>query len=168
MSEAFQAIFPSNHRQTKPDSPMSLPLIIFASQTGETAQIAEWIAEGLGEQGLQPEILMASLISPDLDFSAYAAFALGSSVYQEEVLPELKHALGLLNTMDVRGRPGAAFGSCEWDDAPIQRLHQTMELSLGLRMAAPALALRPPLLGNHERQARSLGRRVADSLQQGS
>lgn len=139
---------------------MARALVIFASKTGETAEIAHLIADGISESGMQVETIPAASITSDEQLTGYDAYALGSSVYNEQMLPELEEVLCRLSRMQVQGKTGAAFGSYEWNEEVPDQIHKSMEQDCGLIMAGPALAVKPPLLGHKEKEARELGRKI--------
>ncbi|MGM0539654.1 MAG: flavodoxin domain-containing protein [Thermodesulfobacteriota bacterium] len=140
---------------------MARALVIFASKTGETAEIAHLIADGISESGMQVKTMPAASITSDEQLNGYDAYALGSSVYNEQMLPELEEVLCRLSRMPVQGKIGAAFGSYEWNEEVPGQIHKSMEQDCGLIMAGPALAFKPPLLGHKEKQSRELGRTIA-------
>lgn len=141
---------------------MGRALVIFASKTGETAEIAHLIADGISASGLQVDTTPAASISRNEQLAGYDAYALGSSVYNEQMLPELEEVLCRLSRMEVKGKIGAAFGSYEWNEEVPGQIHKSMEQDCGLIMAGPALALKPPMLGHKEEQARELGRTIGN------
>jgi len=140
---------------------MPTALIIYASKTGETAEIANMIALGIQEAGCQTDASPAGNVTSDEQLEGYDAYALGSSVYNEQMLPELEDVLCRLSRLPVRGKVGAAFGSYEWNQEVPGIIHKSLEQDCGLVMAGPALAVKPPFLGHMQEQARELGRKVA-------
>jgi flavorubredoxin len=139
---------------------MPKALVIYASKTGETAEIGNLIVAGMQEAGCEAESVPAASITSDDQLSGYDAYALGSSVYNEQMLPELDEILCRLSRLPVQGKVGAAFGSYEWNEEVPDQIHAIMQKDCGLLMAGPALALKPPMLGHKEEQARELGRTV--------
>jgi flavorubredoxin len=143
---------------------MPKAVVIFASKTGETAEIGNLIAAGLREAGCEVDTFPADSLPGDDQLQTYAAYVLGSSAYNEQMLPDMDEVLTRLSRLPVQGRIGAAFGSYEWNEEVPDQIHTSMERDCGLRMAAPALALKPPMLGHMEEQARDLGRTVGKML----
>jgi flavorubredoxin len=139
---------------------MPKALVIYASKTGETAEIGNLIAAGIEESGCDAQPVPAASITSDEQLSGYDAYALGSSVYNEQMLPELDEVLRRLSRLPVQGKVGAAFGSYEWNEEVPGQIHAILEKDCGLIMAGPALALKPPMLGHKEEQARELGRKI--------
>ncbi|MFP4035868.1 MAG: flavodoxin domain-containing protein [Desulfovermiculus sp.] len=143
---------------------MPQALVVYASKTGETAEIGNLIAAGIRESGCQVDTLPAASITSNEQLTGYDAYALGSSVYNEHMLPELEEVLCRLSRMPVQGKIGAAFGSYEWNEEVPGQIHKSMEQDCGLVMAGPALAVKPPMLGHKEEQARELGREIAKMI----
>ena len=146
---------------------MPKALVIYASKTGETAEIGNLIAAGIQESGSRVDTVAAESITSDEQLSGYDAYALGSSVYNELMLPELDAVLCRLSRLPVRGKIGAAFGSYEWNEEVPGQIHASMAKDCGLRMAGPALAVKPPMLGHMEERARELGRTIGRMMQSG-
>ncbi len=139
---------------------MPKALVIYASKTGETAEIGNLIAAGIEESGCDAQSVQADSITSDEQLSGYDAYALGSSVYNEQMPPELDKVLCRLSRLPVQGKAGAAFGSYEWNEEVPGQIHAILEKDCGLIMAGPALAFKPPMLGHKEEQARELGRKI--------
>ncbi|MBS3778985.1 MAG: hypothetical protein KGY41_01175, partial [Desulfovermiculus sp.] len=127
---------------------------------GETAEIANIIALGIQEAGCQTDAAPAGSITSNEQLTGYDAYALGSSVYNEQMLPELDEVLCRLSRLPVQGKVGAAFGSYEWNEEIPGQIHASLEKDCGLTMAGPALAVKPPFLGHMQEQARELGRKI--------
>lgn len=143
---------------------MPSALVIYASKTGETAEIGNTIAAGIQESGCQAKTVPAESITSDEQLGGYDAYALGSSVYNEQMLPELEEVLCQLSRLPVRGKVGAAFGSYEWNEEVPGIIHNSLEQDCGLVMAGPALAVKPPFLGHMQEQARDLGRKIGQMV----
>ncbi|MDX1708132.1 MAG: flavodoxin domain-containing protein, partial [Desulfobacterales bacterium] len=65
---------------------MPKALIVYATRTGETRQIAELIAEGLRFSGHEAEVAEAKNIKSEADLEGYDAYVFGSSTYHGEML----------------------------------------------------------------------------------
>jgi flavorubredoxin len=139
---------------------MPKALVVYASKTGETAEIGNMIASGIKDSGCMAETLPAESITTNEQLDGYDAYALGSSVYNEQMLPELEDILSRLSTLPVQGKVGAAFGSFEWNEEVPGLIHKSLEQDCGLVMAGPALAVKPPFLGHMQERAKELGRRI--------
>lgn len=147
---------------------MPKALVIYASKTGETTEIGNQIANGIRESGCEVDIVSAESITTNEQLSGYDAYILGSSVYNEQMLPELDEVLCRLSILAVQGKIGAAFGSYEWNEEIPGQIHASLEKDCGLVMAGPALAVKPPFLGHMQEQARELGRKIGKMAGQAS
>ncbi len=83
-------------------------LVTYASRTGSTADIAEYIGEILSDQGAQVEIRLMHDVK---DLSRYDAIVCGSAIQSAGWLPE---ALSFLKTnqSDLKLKPVAIFSVC--------------------------------------------------------
>jgi menaquinone-dependent protoporphyrinogen oxidase len=84
------------------DSATNVVAVAYASKYGSTREIAERIAEVLGESGLDAHAVPAAEVD---DVSSYRAVVLGSGVYMGRWLPDawkfVRHHLAGLSTMPL-------------------------------------------------------------------
>ena len=139
-------------------------LIVFASRSGETRDIALQIAAGVREAGCEAEVAAVDDVRDVSELQAYDGLVLGSSVYQEEMLPEMRTLLARLQGLDMRGRIGGAFGSFEWNNSVPEQLHCFLRDELGMDMVEGSLPIKPPLIGEKEDRARAYGESVAERM----
>jgi flavorubredoxin len=135
--------------------------IVFASRSGETRDMAMLIAEGVRAAGAEAEVAAVDDVRDVSELQACDGLVLGSPVYQEEMLPEMRTLLASLQGLDMRGRIGGAFGSFEWNNSVPEQLHCFLRDELGMDMVEGSLAIKPPLLGEKEDRARAYGESVA-------
>ena len=88
---------------------MAKVLIVYATRTGETQQIAELIAEGIRFAGHQAEVVDAKKIKSESDLENYDAYAFGSSTYHGEMLQAMKTFLFIAEKANLADKPGGAF-----------------------------------------------------------
>ena len=60
-------------------TPMPKALIVYATRTGETRQIADLIAEGFRFSGHEAEVVEAKSIKSEADLAGFDAYVFGSS-----------------------------------------------------------------------------------------
>ena len=119
-------------------------VIAYVSAYGYTKQLAETIAEGLADGGVQ-HIQMYDLVTDD-NAAAKAAlqssdgFLLGSPTLVGDALPPIYEMLVGLNPIIHRGLPAAAFGSYGWSGEAVPNLTARME-ALKLGQPLPGLKL---------------------------
>jgi menaquinone-dependent protoporphyrinogen oxidase len=90
-------------------------LVAYASRSGATAEIAEWLAERLRRQADAYEVTVAE-VSDDLDPSGYDAVVLGSALYEGRWLRSASR-FARRHRHDLADRPVWTFSSGPLDDS---------------------------------------------------
>ena len=100
---------------------MSKAAVIFWSQTGNTEQMANAIADGIREGGMEVDVLNVADTTP-ADAVKYAKIALGCPAMGAEVLEEgeMEPFVSDLE-MSVSGKTIGLFGSYGWGDGQWMR-----------------------------------------------
>lgn len=95
--------------------------VIYWSQTGNTEEMANAVAEGINEAGGEAEVLEVTDISPE-DLKDDKAFALGCPAMGDEVLEEgdMEPFVEELEA-SVKDKKIALFGSYGWGDGEWMR-----------------------------------------------
>ena len=92
---------------------MGTNLIVYASMTGNTEEIANLIGEGIHQVGAdfdQKDILEADAT----DLQNYDGILLGAYTWGDGDLPdEFLDFYGEMNTLNLTGKKAAVFGSCD-------------------------------------------------------
>ncbi|UJF34183.1 flavodoxin [Paenibacillus hexagrammi] len=92
---------------------MSSILIVFASMTGNTEEIADAIAEGIQEAGIQP-VIKNVMDASGSDLTQYDGILLGAYTWGDGDLPdEFLDFYDELDELDLSGRKCAVFGSAD-------------------------------------------------------
>jgi menaquinone-dependent protoporphyrinogen IX oxidase len=65
---------------------MGKVLIVFATRTGETQNIADLIAEGIRMSGQQAEVVNVKNVKSEADLAGYDGYAFGSATYHGDML----------------------------------------------------------------------------------
>ena len=81
---------------------MAKALIVYATRTGETRNIAELIAEGVRFSGHEADVVGIKEIKTEADLDGYDGYVFGSSTYHGEMLQSMKTFLFLAG--DERSR----------------------------------------------------------------
>ena len=142
-------------------------VIAYVSAYGYTKQLAETIAEGLADGGVQ-HIQMFDLVTDD-NAAAKAAlqssdgFLLGSPTLVGDALPPIYEMLVGLNPIIHRGLPAAAFGSYGWSGEAVPNLTARME-ALKLGQPLPGLKVRFKPSDAQLAEARQYGRDFAAAV----
>jgi flavodoxin len=143
---------------------MAKVLIVFASRTGETQQIADLIAEGIRFSGHEAEVTESKAIKSEADLEGYDAYAFGSSTYHGEMLQAMKTFLFIAEKANLKGKIGGAFGSFGWSGEANDRLFDTPKHILKMDMVGDTLRLKSSSLEGGMQMAQDYGREVAKKL----
>ncbi len=143
---------------------MGKVLIVYATRSGETQQIAELIAEGVRLGGHQADVLDLKKISTEKDLAGYDAYAFGSATYHGEMLQAMKTFLFLAEKAQLEGKIGGAFGAFGWSGEANDRIFQTMKNVLKMNMVGDCLRLKSSSLGGGVQMAQEYGRQMAQKL----
>ena len=106
---------------------MARVLIVYATRTGETQQIADLIAEGIRFTGHEAEVVDVKKIKSEADLENYDAYAFGSSTYHGEMLQAMKTFLFIAEKANLANKPGGAFGAFGWSGEANDRIFNTMK-----------------------------------------
>ncbi|WP_042357017.1 flavodoxin [Bacillus rubiinfantis] len=88
-------------------------LIVYASMSGNTAEMAEAIAEGIKAAGAAVEI-KDILLANTVELEDYQGILLGAYTWDQGSLPdEFIDFYEEMDTLDLTGKLAAAFGSCD-------------------------------------------------------
>ena len=143
---------------------MAKALIVYASRTGETRQIADLIAEGIRFSGHEAEVVESKAIKSEADLEGYDAYAFGSSTYHGEMLQAMKTFLFIAENANLEGKAGAAFGSFGWSGEANDRIFDTMKHILKMDMVGDTLRLKSSSLEGGLQMAQDYGRQIAKKL----
>ncbi len=143
---------------------MAKTLVVYASRTGETRQIADLIAEGIRFSGHEAEVVESKAIKSEADLEGYDAYAFGSSTYHGEMLQAMKTFLFIAEKANLEGKAGGAFGSFGWSGEANDRIFNTMKHILKMDMVGDTLRLKSSSLEGGMQMAQDYGRQIAKKL----
>lgn len=145
---------------------MKKALIVYATRTQNTKGIAELIAEGLRMSGVEVTLMNAN--DPKLEnikFDDYDAIVLGSATYHGEMMQHMKTLLFRLESANLSGKVGGAFGAYGWSgEAPV-RIFDTMANVFGMKMVSGPLRLKSPSIGGAIQMAQAYGKEIAKAME---
>jgi len=142
-------------------TPMPKALIVYATRTGETRQIADLIAEGFRFSGHGAEVVEAKNIKSEADLEGFDAYVFGSSTYHGEMLQAMKTFLFIAEKANLAGKPGGAFGSFGWSGEANDRIFDTMKHILKMDVVGDTLRLKSSSLEGGMQMAQDYGRAIA-------
>ena len=106
---------------------MKKVLIAYDSRTGNTKQMAEFIAEGVRISGNEAELEKITAIKNEKALQGYDAYVFGCPTYHRDMTNGMKTFLFLVQKAGLEGKAGGAFGShTHSGDAP-KLIFDTME-----------------------------------------
>ncbi len=143
---------------------MAKVLIVYATRTGETRNIAELIAEGVRFTGHHADVVEVKQIKSEADLQGYDGYAFGSSTYHGEMLQAMKTFLFLAEQENLEGKVGGAFGSFGWSGEANDRIFETMKRIFKMNMVGDTLRLKSSSLGGGQRMAQDYGREISKKL----
>jgi flavorubredoxin len=102
-------------------------LICYFSRTGNTLQMAEYIAEGIRMSGHDAELTKISDIKSEKELLGYDGYVFGAPTYHRTMPGIVETFLFLAQKSNLQGKVGGAFGSYTHSgDAP-KMIFDTME-----------------------------------------
>ena len=118
---------------------MSKAAVIFWSQTGNTEQMANAIADGIREGGMEVDVLNVADTTP-ADAVKYAKIALGCPAMGAEVLEETEFDPFFTELESkISGLKVALFGSYGWGDGQWMRDWETDCGNAGISLACDSV-----------------------------
>ncbi|MBW1674252.1 MAG: FprA family A-type flavoprotein [Deltaproteobacteria bacterium] len=145
---------------------MSKALIVYATRTGSTKNIAELIAEGIRFTGAEPHVMNANEITNETDLEGFEAYVFGSATYHGEMMQVMKKLLFLAEKINFEGKPGGAFGAYGWSGEASYRIYETMENIFKMDMVSGPLRLKSSGLEGGKQMAQDYGREVGKKFAQ--
>jgi flavorubredoxin len=144
---------------------MAKVLIVYATRTGETQNIAELIAEGIRFGGHQAQAASVKEIKNEADLNGYDGYVFGSATYHGEMLQGMKTFLFLAENADLQGKVGGAFGSYGWSGEANDRIFETMKHILKMDLVGDTLRLKSSSLDGGMQMAQDYGRAIAKKFE---
>lgn len=144
---------------------MAKALIVYATRTGATEQIANLIAEGIRFSGHEAEVVNVKDIKKETDLQGYDALAFGSATYHGDMMQAMKTMLFLAEKANLEGKVGGAFGAYGWSGEANDRIFDTMKNIFKMNMIGDTLRLKSSSLGGGMQMAQDYGREIAQKLE---
>jgi flavorubredoxin len=144
---------------------MAKVLIVYASRSGETQNIADLIAEGVRFAGHEAEVVNVKEIKSESDLDGFDGYAFGSATYHGEMLQGMKTFLFLAEKANLEGKIGGAFGSYGWSGEANDRIFDTMKHILKMNLVGDTLRLKSSMLEGGLQMAQDYGRAIAKKFE---
>jgi flavorubredoxin len=143
---------------------MAKALVIFATRSGETKQIAQQIAEGMRIAGQEVSIVNVNDIKKETDLNGYDALVFGSATYHGDMMQGMKTMLFLAEKADLKGKVGGSFGAFGWSGEAPDRIFDTMKHIFQMDMVSRALRLKSTYGQGAKQDAQDYGKEIASKL----
>lgn len=145
---------------------MAKALVLYATRTNQTTNIANLIAEGLRLSGI--EVTSANLNEYEkkgLKAEDFDAIVLGAPTYHVEMIQTMKTFLFALEKSNLAGKAGGAFGAFGWSGEAPGRIYDTMKNVFNMDMVSSGpLRLKSASLGGGITMAQDYGKEIARKL----
>ena len=143
---------------------MAKVLIVYATRSGETAEIAKLVAEGIRFTGAEAKIVDVSEIKKETDLTGYDGYLFGSATYHGDMMQGMKTMLFLAEKAGLEGKVGGAFGAFGWSGEAPDRIFDTMKHIFKMDMVKIPLRLKSASLGGGRQMAQDYGRDIGKKL----
>jgi len=118
----------------KEDTTMKNVLIGYYSRTGNTGEMAKYLAEGVRISGNNADLKKISEIKSEKDLDRYDGFIFGCPTYHKDITENFKTFLFLAQKGNLAGKLGGAFGSYTHSGESPGIIFDTMEHVYKMRM----------------------------------
>jgi NAD(P)H dehydrogenase (quinone) len=139
-------------------------LVVYATRTGETQDMAERIAEGIRFQGTEAKVVNVTTVKKESDLEGYDAYVFGSPTYHGEIMQGMKTMLFLAQKAGLENKVGGAFGAFGWSGEAPDRIFETMKNVLHMDMVGAPLRLKSIALGGGTQMAQDYGREIGKKI----
>jgi flavorubredoxin len=143
---------------------MPKALIVYATRTGSTQSIADYIAEGLRFTGTDVTVVNATEIREQGDLDGYDAYVFGSATYHGEMMQPMKTLLFLAAKANLGNKAGGAFGAFGWSGEAPDRIYETMQNIFNMSMVGGPLRLKSASIQGGMQMAQDYGREIGKKV----
>ena len=143
---------------------MAQALIVFATRSGQTQNIADLIAEGIRFSGIDAKVVSATQLTKPEDLEGYDAYVFGSATYHGEMMQAMKTLLFLVAKLDLEGKVGGSFGAFGWSGEASDRIYDTMQNILKMDMVGSPLRLKSAIIQGGMQMAQDYGREIGKKV----
>ena len=106
---------------------MKKVLVAYVSRTGNTEQMAQYIAEGIRMTGQTVEMKKIAQIKSEKDLEGFDGYVFGCPTYHRDLTGGMKTFLFLAQKANMTGKIGGAFGSYTHSGESAQMIYDTMQ-----------------------------------------
>ena len=106
---------------------MKKVLVGYVSRTGNTAKMAEFIAEGIRFSGNEVVLAKISDLKSEKELDGYDGYVFGCPTYHRDLVGSMKTFLFMAQKPNMVGKIGGAFGSYTHSGESAQMIFDTMQ-----------------------------------------
>ena len=143
---------------------MAKVLVVYATRSSSTKEIANLVAEGIRFSGNEAVVVDVKEIKSEADFEGYDGYVFGSPTYHGEMLQSMKTMLFLAEKANLGDKVGGAFGAHGWSTEAQDRIYNTMKEIFKMNMTKGPLLLKSPSLGGAVQMAHEYGKEIGNKL----
>ena len=143
---------------------MAKVLVVYATRTNSTREIAELVAEGIRISGNEAVVVDVKEVKSEADLDGYDAYVFGCPTYHGEMLQAMKTFLFLAEKGNLEGKVGGAFGAHGWSTEAQDRIYNTMKEIFKMDMTKGPLLLKSASLGGGMQMAHEYGKEISSKL----
>jgi flavorubredoxin len=143
---------------------MPKAVIVYATRTGQTQNIADLIAEGIRFSGAEAKVVNATTITKEEDLSGYDAYVFGSATYHGDMMQSMKTMLFLAAKVNLVGKIAGSFGAFGWSGEAPDRIYDTMLNVFKMDMVGGPLRLKSASLQGGLQMAQDYGREIGKRI----
>jgi flavorubredoxin len=144
---------------------MARALVLYTTKTGNTRSIAESLAEGLREVGIDVTVTDANEVTGESDMAGYDAYLLGSPTYHHEMTDVMQRMLVYAERANLQGKIGGVFGAYGWSGEAPNKIREKLEYRCGMEMIEDPLRIRIPVAADVLRQTSlDFGRKIGQMI----
>lgn len=142
---------------------MSKAIIVYETRSGNTEIMAKAVESGLKESGI--EVVSKRVKDTSVgDLSNFDAVVLGSPTYYHDLFDGMKKFLFKMDNVDLKGKIGAAFGSCGLSSESIDMMTDTMKNIFEMDVIDPGLRIVKRPDGTELKQCKEFGKKIAERI----
>jgi flavorubredoxin len=145
---------------------MGKALVVYATRTGETKEIAELIAEGIRMSGHDAVVVNVTAITSEKDLQGFDAYVFGSATYHGQMMQAMKTMLFMAEKAGLQGKVGGSFGAYGWSGEASDRIFDTMKNIFKMDMVRGSLRLKSASLGGGIKMAQDYGKEIGSKIKQ--
>lgn len=142
-------------------------VVCYGSMYGNTQQMAESVARGLAEGGIERicvyDVSRTNLSFILKDIFKYRGLVLGSPTYNGKIYPQMEQLLNAIASRDMKNRIFGAFGSFTWAGQAVKTL-KTFAETVHFDMVTEPVEMKQGFKAFDEKECVELGHSVATRL----